>query len=130
MGKFQPGESGNPTGRPKGSKNTNVSELRIRITDFLSGKLTEKQMGVIIDSLKPKDKLYAMLKLLEFALPKLRSVESTFDLDSLNEDQIQELYNRIASTKKSFINIDQLSREDRESWYKLMEKATIPESLN
>lgn len=128
MAKFSSDNQPAHRGRPKGSKNFLSSELRIRVHDVLNDHFTANNLKVVIDSLEPKEKFQALLKLLEFALPKLRSVESTFDLDSLSEDQIQELYNRIASTKKSAIDLERLSFEDREEWYKLMEKATVPDS--
>ncbi len=70
---FVKGESGNPNGRPKGSENKSSQLLRERISTLL-----EDQYEFVLEDikqLKPKERVDAWLKLLEYAVPKLQRTE-------------------------------------------------------
>jgi len=60
-------------GRPKGSENKDLKSLRIRIESLLD----EQWENVLNDfeGLEPKERLDAVIKLLEYALPKLNRTE-------------------------------------------------------
>ena len=78
-GKFKPGTSGNPKGRPKGAGNKGVQILRDKVKDLL-----EDNFDTIADDLKalePKDRVSAYIKLMDFALPKLKAIEAKIDGD-------------------------------------------------
>ena len=84
---FKKGESGNPNGRPKGSKDKATSSIRQKIEIFLNQKIEEIEQ--IWQELEAKDKLTFLSKLLEYTVPKLRSQElniseySKFSTDDL-----------------------------------------------
>ncbi len=73
-GKFKPGTSGNPKGRPKGAGNKEVQILRDKVKDLL-----DDNFDTIVDdlnALEPKDRVSAYIKMMDFALPKLKSIEA------------------------------------------------------
>lgn len=80
-GKFTKGNKGG--GRPKGSKNKATSELRQIIQDFLDSNINKLQND--FDSLEPKERIDTIIKLMDFALPKLQ--RSTID-HTVNKDEI------------------------------------------
>lgn len=73
--KFQKGQSGNPAGRPKGSSNKDVKELRERISQLLDSQFD--QVVEDLAHLDPKDRIKAYTDLIEYALPKLSRTDIT-----------------------------------------------------
>ena len=59
---FRKGKSGNPNGRPRGSDNNIIKDLRERITLILDTQFD--QIITDLDSLKPKDRINAYIKLI------------------------------------------------------------------
>ena len=77
---FVKGQSGNPAGREKGSKNRATTELR----DFFK-QLLEENKGQIIEDLKvidPLSRLRVLTELASFCLPKLASVQADVKQDT------------------------------------------------
>ena len=72
MGKFQPGESGNKAGRPKGSANVLTKELRSKLKDLLDHELDG--LPELLDGLPPDKRLDIIIKLLGFVMPKITPV--------------------------------------------------------
>ncbi|MDL2216978.1 DUF5681 domain-containing protein [Desulfovibrio sp. OttesenSCG-928-M14] len=66
---FQPGQSGNPAGRPKGSVNKNLAMLRDAV---------EKVLPLVVDRALAGDH-EAQKLILEKGLPKLRAVEAPIE---------------------------------------------------
>lgn len=81
LGTFAKGNQGG--GRPKGSKNKATSELRQVVQDFLDYNIEKIQRD--FDALEPKERLDTIIKLLDFALPRLQ--RSTID-HTVNNDEI------------------------------------------
>ena len=100
---FEKGISGNPNGRPAGSKNKATGQLRNVITDFLENRFE----GIVNDfeSLEPKDRIKVFTDLLQYGLPKLQAVNVTNDiekqLEALNDEQLEHLMNQILSNYSS-----------------------------
>ena len=92
-GLFKPGESGNPSGRPKGSRNKN--SLRDKVFQLIDENFERIQAD--LDSLEPKDRIQTLLRILEFSLPKMRAVEFYDDIDRLSDDQLDEILEQIKS---------------------------------
>ena len=78
-GQFKAGQSGNPNGRPKGKSNKDVKELRERVRQLLDNNFDRIMED--LEQLEPKERVSAYLKLLEFALPKLKAIEAKVDGD-------------------------------------------------
>lgn len=77
---FKPGKSGNPKGKPKGAKCKDIKQVRAWINKIVS----ENQL-VLEEDLKllsPKDRVNAIMNLLEYCEPKLSRVELTNDEES------------------------------------------------
>lgn len=77
--KYTKGTSGNPKGRPKGSKNKTTAVLREWVKQFLANNL-----DVIEDDfrqLEPNERFRFFLTMLNFALPKQQSEKPQQDDD-------------------------------------------------
>ena len=93
MAKFEKGISGNPSGRPVGSRNKASGRLRELITDFLEQRFN----GVVNDfeELEPKERVKAYLDLLQYGVPKLQSVSNSVEFESMTDEQLDEIINRL-----------------------------------
>jgi hypothetical protein len=84
---FQPGQSGNPAGKPKGAKNKTSEQLRRVLREFLSANLDSLQESY--NELDPKDKMKFIVDLVRVVLPPPVSIER------LTPEQMQDLYEQI-----------------------------------
>lgn len=86
MAKFQPGQSGNPAGRPEGSKNKNFATLT-HWFELLNNELTDM----------PKEKRLELIeRAIDKLLPKVQSIQQS-PMDSLgNATAAFSLMNNIA----------------------------------
>jgi len=91
---FKKGESGNPNGRPKGSKDKATAAIRQKIEIFLNQKIEEIEQ--IWQELEAKDKLTFLSKLLEYTVPKLRSQELNIsEYSKFSTDDLRTIANEI-----------------------------------
>jgi hypothetical protein len=67
-------KTNNPNGRPKGTPNKVTGELRARIADFLDENF--EVVKVEFQKLEGEKKIQYYIKLIEYVLPKNRTVES------------------------------------------------------
>ena len=98
MSKFQKGQSGNPSGRPKGSKNKASAEIKELIERMITGNA--KDLERTFKTLRGKDKIKAMTDLLPYTVPKLQSTSLEVEIENLSDDQLDELYNRIINSAR------------------------------
>lgn len=92
-------EVGNP-GRPKGAKNKASGQIRDRIQTLFDTNFETIQED--LESLEPKDRLKFLTDLLPYLMPKLQSTtySQTIDLDSMSEEDLDFLINRIVNDGK------------------------------
>ena len=69
------GMTNNPNGRPIGSTNKGIEELRETVQAFIDNNIDTMQQS--FDQLQPKEKLFFMDKMLQYCLPKIQSVRIT-----------------------------------------------------
>lgn len=90
---FEEGQSGNPEGRPKGSKNKINNELRDKITEFLDGNF--EKIKEDFSKLEPKDRLRFYTDLLQYGLPKLQAMQLETEFDRLSDEQLELIIERL-----------------------------------
>ncbi len=91
---YKKGESGNPAGRPIGSKNLATSHIRSAVEDFISRKIVE--VDEIWETLSPNEKIKMLSSLLDFILPKMRSQAITLsDFESLSTEDLRRLASEV-----------------------------------
>ena len=66
---FKPGESGNPNGRPKGTKNRTTTEIRNHIQTVLDGQYEKLESD--LNGMNPFQRVMMVEKLTKFFLPAL-----------------------------------------------------------
>ena len=80
MGKFQPGQSGNPAGRPKGAKNRITEELREAFAMLLENNLEQYELWLArVAEQDPAKALDLAMRISERFLPQLSRQEITGD---------------------------------------------------
>ena len=78
--KWQKGQSGNPSGRPEGSKNKSTQIIRESIQLIVENNIDSIQDS--LDLMNPKDKMKFMIDLMKLVLPTLRSED---EIQSISE---------------------------------------------
>lgn len=88
---FQPGQSGNPAGRPPGAKAKVSSELAEKLAGFLNEdfELFVKDWS----ELKPAERSKLRPTFYEFVLPKLSRGTMAVDMGKLSDDDIERWLN-------------------------------------
>jgi hypothetical protein len=89
---FEPGQSGNPTGRPKGSANKASRQLKEMIANFLVEHFEEVEQ--CFKELKGKEKIKTYCEMLSFIMPKLKPLNDDM-LDRLDEVELEDLFERL-----------------------------------
>ena len=75
---FEPGQSGNPSGRPKGAKGKSTEKIKQAYHMLLENNLDNMSEWLAdIAEDNPKDAIELMLKLSEYIIPKLARQELT-----------------------------------------------------
>jgi hypothetical protein len=76
MAKFAKGQSGNPAGRPAGSKGKTQAEIKEAFQLLVEGNLPNIESWLKSTALKdPAKALELVIKLSEFVLPKMKATE-------------------------------------------------------
>jgi uncharacterized cysteine cluster protein YcgN (CxxCxxCC family) len=93
MGKFKKGESGNPKGRPVGTKNKATDEIRTRISSFIDDTFDDVVKS--FRKLDDRDKLQYWTKLLEYKISKVKESELSLSMNNLTDEQVDDLFTKI-----------------------------------
>ncbi|PSL01921.1 DUF5681 domain-containing protein [Cecembia rubra] len=95
------GQTNNPNGRPKGSKNKANEAIRDKIQCLFEGNFDKIQTD--IEKLDPKDRLKFLTDLMPYLVPKLQSTTYTNEIDweNIPEDKLDQLLNRYSDDKDS-----------------------------
>ena len=85
------------TGKPVGSRNKSNIELKDRTKRLLDMSLQTFEND--LQALEPKDRINVMLKLLEYQIPKLKPIESQFNLGDLSNEKIVAVFGSVIETQ-------------------------------
>jgi hypothetical protein len=99
---FKPGQSGNPSGRRKGSKNKKSEKVRMFIERLLTDQQITKDVKNELLKLKGRDKIKLYTELAQYCLPKITAASLDIDgkLERLTDDQLVELYEQVLKSAK------------------------------
>lgn len=85
----QKGQTGNPNGRPKGSKNKVTKEIKNFATSFIEGR--QEQFEKDYDSLEPLERVKIFEKIMQYVIPKAVKIETDEQKTITIEDKLKEL---------------------------------------
>lgn len=92
MAQFKNGQSGNPTGRPKGAKNLTTLQVKEILTGIIQQHLKPGQINRDLKELKPKDRLEILVKLATFIIPRPTENNVKFDFEQLPPEKVESIY--------------------------------------
>ena len=87
---LQKGKTNNPNGRPAGSPNKVTKELRTIINDFLNDNIEKVQKD--FSKLQPRDRVRLFIDLLQYAIPKCRTIDTTINTIEDRTKQIASMF--------------------------------------
>jgi uncharacterized protein (DUF927 family) len=95
---LQKGQTNNPAGRPAGSLNKLSKDLRKNITDFLEENFEVVQLEW--QKLEGKDKLQFYKDLIQYAIPKMQTMEFQSDFERLSDEDLDRIINELKGGSK------------------------------
>ena len=89
--KWQKGQSGNPGGRPEGSKNKSTQKIRESIQLIVENNIESIQDS--LDLMNPKDKMKFIIDLIKLVLPTLRAEDEIKSISETPSIDYRTLFN-------------------------------------
>lgn len=89
---WKKGQSGNPAGRPKGSKNKTTEQIRNLIQEVISGQLVNFDKD--LDSMNDFNRWAIIDKLAKYFMPTLTKAEVNGDINTVSEIVIKREYKK------------------------------------
>ena len=89
--KWQKGQSGNPSGRPEGSKNKSTQIIRESIQLIVENNIDSIQDS--LDLMNPKDKMKFIIDLMKLVLPTLRPEDQIYSIAEKLSVDFRTLFN-------------------------------------
>ena len=74
------GQTNNPNGRPKGSKNRNTEKIREAYQKLIEGRLDS--LNEDLDLMEPRERVKAIIDLSKYVLPTMQSVAVSAEEDA------------------------------------------------
>ena len=107
------GKTGNPNGRPKGAPNKVTYDLRKWVESLVNKNLSKMESD--LNKLEPRERLIILERLMQFALPKLQSVNIEAQIQAEYE-AIERLLNSapdevIEAITERLINLNQINKK-------------------
>ena len=98
MAQFEKGTSGNPEGRPAGSRNKSSEEIRVFLLTFLETNLEGLQS--MFDDLEAKDKVRLISVILRY------TISLPYNPESLTVEQLEQIINYLKNgqQKENFVS--------------------------
>ena len=93
MAKFLPGQSGNPAGRPKSTKNKVPTDLRQRLRLFMDSNFDG--VNAAFNRLDDAQKVQYYIRLLPYVVPALKESDVKISVDNLTDDQLHQVIDEI-----------------------------------
>ncbi|KAA6306962.1 hypothetical protein EZS27_041373 [termite gut metagenome] len=87
------GQTNNARGRPKGKPNKVTMETREWVSQLIDKN--RKQLEKDLKGLEPKDRWAVIEKLMQYAVPKMQSVEAKIGLNRLSDEQLNSIINEL-----------------------------------
>ena len=103
---FTKGQSGNPQGRKRGTPNKNTIELREVIKSIITSNFNKTRISRDLKELGTKQRLDYLLRLMEYLVPKPKSIESEDEKPMTWEEK----YSRITEYIENNFSYDKDSR--------------------
>jgi hypothetical protein len=106
---FYKGQSGNPKGRPKGKPTRIKTDLAEKVAMLVNNNFVQLQQD--IDALEPRERVKAILGLLQYVLPKIQAtteaerIAAEYEqlnklIQSSSDCLIDEIYNRFEKVRE------------------------------
>lgn len=88
---FKKGKSGNPNGRPKGSKNKATTSVRVWLAQLIDDN--REQLAKDFKNISAKDRLAMLDKFLQYLIPKQST--TGVDFNTLSDAQVDDVINQL-----------------------------------
>lgn len=95
---FEPGNSGNKKGRPKGALNKGTNSIRERLSQLVEAEFATIQSD--FQGMKPHQRIRYFIELLPYLTPKMKETSLEAQIERLPDEQLDEIINKLAGNQK------------------------------